>query len=145
VRPHAGVQGTNDFGKTHYGGPSTFWDASLFFKIFALDTKLELKNPVRAAPNSTRPCAVMFWRRAIDGRLFTQNKRAFAANYPDASNNSLRVVVSPYGCDAMENCGRDFSILYPRLIMGVLNVTPDSFSDGGRFFQAPQALAQLEK
>ena len=27
-------------------------------------------------------------------------------------------------------------------IMGVLNVTPDSFSDGGRFFQAPQALAE---
>ena len=31
------------------------------------------------------------------------------------------------------------------LIMGVLNVTPDSFSDGGRFFQAPQALAEARK
>src|SRR5438046_10530331 len=30
-------------------------------------------------------------------------------------------------------------------IMGVLNVTPVSFSDGGRFFQAPQALAQARK
>jgi dihydropteroate synthase len=30
-------------------------------------------------------------------------------------------------------------------IMGVLNVTPDSFSDGGRFFQTPQALAQARK
>jgi dihydropteroate synthase len=30
-------------------------------------------------------------------------------------------------------------------IMGVLNVTPDSFSDGGRFFQAAQALAQARK
>jgi len=30
-------------------------------------------------------------------------------------------------------------------IMGVLNVTPDSFSDGGRFFQAPQALAEARK
>jgi dihydropteroate synthase len=29
--------------------------------------------------------------------------------------------------------------------MGVLNVTPDSFSDGGRFFQTPQALAQARK
>jgi dihydropteroate synthase len=29
--------------------------------------------------------------------------------------------------------------------MGVLNVTPDSFSDGGRFFQAAQALAQARK
>lgn len=28
------------------------------------------------------------------------------------------------------------------LIMGVVNITPDSFSDGGRFFEAPSALAQ---
>ncbi|MBI4644221.1 MAG: dihydropteroate synthase [Deltaproteobacteria bacterium] len=28
------------------------------------------------------------------------------------------------------------------LIMGVVNVTPDSFSDGGRFFEAQSALAQ---
>jgi dihydropteroate synthase len=32
--------------------------------------------------------------------------------------------------------------LGPRtLIMGVVNVTPDSFSDGGKFFNAPQAVA----
>jgi dihydropteroate synthase len=30
-------------------------------------------------------------------------------------------------------------------IMGILNVTPDSFSDGGRFFQADRALAHAEK
>jgi dihydropteroate synthase len=30
-------------------------------------------------------------------------------------------------------------------IMGVLNVTPDSFSDGGRFFQTEQALAEARK
>lgn len=29
----------------------------------------------------------------------------------------------------------------PPLIMGVVNVTPDSFSDGGRFFDAGQAIA----
>ena len=37
----------------------------------------------------------------------------------------------------------DFSIR--GWIMGVLNVTPDSFSDGGRFFQSSQALAQARK
>lgn len=37
----------------------------------------------------------------------------------------------------------DFSIC--GWIMGVLNVTPDSFSDGGRFFQTPQALVQGRK
>ena len=31
------------------------------------------------------------------------------------------------------------------LIMGILNVTPDSFSDGGRFFKLADALAQAEK
>ncbi len=31
------------------------------------------------------------------------------------------------------------------LIMGVLNVTPDSFSDGGQFFSFDQAIAQAEQ
>lgn len=31
------------------------------------------------------------------------------------------------------------------LVMGILNVTPDSFSDGGRFFDPKQALAQAER
>lgn len=31
------------------------------------------------------------------------------------------------------------------LVMGILNVTPDSFSDGGRFFSVDEALKQAEK
>src|SRR3979490_851881 len=31
------------------------------------------------------------------------------------------------------------------LVMGVLNVTPDSFSDGGQFFSFDQAIAQAEQ
>jgi len=31
------------------------------------------------------------------------------------------------------------------LVMAILNVTPDSFSDGGRFFSADEALRQAEK
>jgi len=31
------------------------------------------------------------------------------------------------------------------LVMGVVNVTPDSFSDGGRFFDAPAAVAQVRQ
>jgi len=30
----------------------------------------------------------------------------------------------------------------PALVMGVVNVTPDSFSDGGRFFEAASAIAE---
>ena len=39
---------------------------------------------------------------------------------------------------------RQFQFRFPRpaLIMGVVNVTPDSFSDGGRFLAAADALAQ---
>src|SRR4030095_9634351 len=39
---------------------------------------------------------------------------------------------------------RQFQFQFPRpaLIMGVLNVTPDSFSDGGRFLDADAAVAQ---
>ncbi len=28
------------------------------------------------------------------------------------------------------------------IIMGVLNITPDSFSDGGRFFESQEAIEQ---
>ena len=31
------------------------------------------------------------------------------------------------------------------LVMGVLNVTPDSFSDGGRFLDPAEAMAQAQK
>src|SRR5437870_10410405 len=41
--------------------------------------------------------------------------------------------------------GEIFDLSARGWIMGVLNVTPDSFSDGGRFFQAPQALGQARK
>ncbi|MFP3381376.1 dihydropteroate synthase, partial [Bacillus sp. SIMBA_069] len=40
-------------------------------------------------------------------------------------------------------CGRRVLPLGERtLVMGILNVTPDSFSDGGRFVDLDQALAQ---
>jgi dihydropteroate synthase len=39
-------------------------------------------------------------------------------------------------------CARQFEIHFPRpaLVMGVVNVTPDSFSDGGRFFDTDAAV-----
>ncbi|MGH8197253.1 MAG: dihydropteroate synthase [Steroidobacteraceae bacterium] len=42
-------------------------------------------------------------------------------------------------------CGRHLLDLDAPIVMGVLNVTPDSFSDGGRYFGLPQALAQAER
>lgn len=41
-------------------------------------------------------------------------------------------------------CGRHALDLSRPLVMGILNVTPDSFSDGGRFARADAALRQAE-
>jgi dihydropteroate synthase len=42
-------------------------------------------------------------------------------------------------------CGR-FTLTFERpLVMGILNITPDSFSDGGRFVNRGDALRQAEK
>jgi dihydropteroate synthase len=39
---------------------------------------------------------------------------------------------------------RQFTFSFPRptLVMGIVNVTPDSFSDGGKFFDADKAIAR---
>lgn len=42
-------------------------------------------------------------------------------------------------------CGRYVLDLDAPVVMGVLNVTPDSFSDGGRYLGLPEALAQAER
>ena len=43
------------------------------------------------------------------------------------------------------NCGNFRLALDRPLIMGVINVTPDSFSDGGRFFSAAAAVAHARQ
>lgn len=42
-------------------------------------------------------------------------------------------------------CGSQWLDLDAPVVMGVLNVTPDSFSDGGRFYGLPQAIAHAER
>ena len=44
-------------------------------------------------------------------------------------------------------CARQFEFVFPRpaLVMGVVNVTPDSFSDGGKFLDADAAVAHALK
>ena len=42
-------------------------------------------------------------------------------------------------------CGRYRLSLDRPLVMGILNVTPDSFSDGGRFQGRDAALAQADR
>ena len=41
--------------------------------------------------------------------------------------------------------GRDIDLSRHGMIIGVLNVTPDSFSDAGKFFSSEAAIAQGEQ
>ena len=46
--------------------------------------------------------------------------------------------------DKMLIGNREFEIKHHTYIMGILNVTPDSFSDGGNYNQIDQALYRVE-
>jgi dihydropteroate synthase len=41
--------------------------------------------------------------------------------------------------------GRDLEFGAEALVMGILNVTPDSFADGGRYFSAEKAIGQAQR
>lgn len=47
--------------------------------------------------------------------------------------------------EKMKIGNREFDLVNQTYIMGILNVTPDSFSDGGKFTQLDNALFQAEK
>ncbi len=52
-------------------------------------------------------------------------------------------VVAPYPVSSMFlHCGNFHLDLSRPLVMGIVNVTPDSFSDGGKYFQRDTALTQ---
>src|SRR5205823_3877106 len=61
---------------------------------------------------------------------------AFSLRFPTC-------IPSPPGSAAMLLRCRQFEYTFPRpaLIMGVVNVTPDSFSDGGQFLDPRRAVA----
>ena len=43
---------------------------------------------------------------------------------------------------SLRDCDREFK---PPVIMGILNLTPDSFSDGGQFLLPDRALSYVER
>ena len=47
--------------------------------------------------------------------------------------------------DMMEIGGKIFDTEHQKYIMGILNVTPDSFSDGGRYDTLDAALKHAEE
>lgn len=66
-------------------------------------------------------------------------------NY-DEKNNFLQVVKNfiDYDNKVMKIGGETFN-MSGAYVMGILNVTPDSFSDGGKFFNPESALARAEE
>ena len=47
--------------------------------------------------------------------------------------------------ETIEIGNREFDVKNHTYVMGILNVTPDSFSDGGRFNQLDAALAHTKQ
>src|SRR3954453_18304203 len=56
--------------------------------------------------------------------------------------NSRSVILSAMGSTLWKINGQTVDLSARAMIMGVLNVTPDSFSDGGEFFSTEKAVEQ---
>ncbi|MCY1022231.1 dihydropteroate synthase [Pyxidicoccus sp. MSG2] len=67
--------------------------------------------------------------------------RARAAALPELASALERALAADRAPAALELGGRTFAWGSRTYVMGVVNVTPDSFSDGGRFFDAEAAIA----
>lgn len=57
----------------------------------------------------------------------------------ESASASPPASISPAVTETLDCGGRELSLRHPR-VMGILNVTPDSFSDGGRFVGAQAAV-----
>ncbi len=64
---------------------------------------------------------------------------------PDRFARRTALAATQEGCDAMQlRCGSTLLDLTLPKVMGVLNVTPDSFSDGGRYVSHAWAIEHAE-
>jgi dihydropteroate synthase len=72
--------------------------------------------------------------------LWTSSKRPAICGAFFFRGDIMDYVLSPFTPNMMLQCaGKGLDLHQPR-VMGILNVTPDSFSDGGSFFDQGQAL-----
>jgi dihydropteroate synthase len=62
-----------------------------------------------------------------------------------AVNTSRQEIASPTGVGTAARPLARLLALGRPIVMGILNVTPDSFSDGGRFFDAPRAIEHARR
>jgi dihydropteroate synthase len=87
--------------------------------IILLGTMLHFRRFVRKMRSQPFECKVM--ASEVEEVLTNHERRSFTLRFPDRE-----------------------LVLDRTLVMGVLNVTPDSFSDGGRFLQPEEAIRRAE-
>jgi dihydropteroate synthase len=85
---------------------------------------------IRRGPGDSREAALLNVAMLQSGELQTQDPALY-----DSIGSALRSIAAPRPMFA------GLSLDRPRL-MGVVNVTPDSFSDGGRYHDSKAAIAQ---
>src|ERR1700704_3614332 len=73
-------------------------------------------------------------------RLSMMDLLSFLTRSPQSNKPGCMIVSSSMGATLWRIAGRSVDLSQHALIMGVLNVTPDSFSDGGEFFTAEKAI-----
>lgn len=73
------------------------------------------------------------------------NVQPFGLKAVGRSLQRLLECLEPFPAREMDCRGKKLELGRRTLIMGILNVTPDSFSDGGKFFEPEKALAQAER
>jgi dihydropteroate synthase len=69
----------------------------------------------------------------------------FAADFNEESMDFLSDKITPFSGNTSLRCGKNVLLMEKPLVMGILNLTPDSFHDGGRYNHPDAWLHQTEK
>lgn len=79
---------------------------------------------------------------AVTAQLKSPEQACF---FRDTSHNGMKTLTDAVMTRWQLAHGRHLDLGETALVMGILNVTPDSFSDGGQFFSPEAAIAQAER
>ena len=116
-----------------------------------LATRLEARARSCSNRDPDAPARLVFGPAALDAQALERLPRIRGAELRREEHGLARLTVVParLKAEAKENGGlRCLSAAIdaalaappPPIVMGILNVTPDSFSDGGRFLETDQAI-----
>ena len=69
----------------------------------------------------------------------------FVAGFNEENMNFLSDKITPFSGNIFLRCGKNELKVDKPLVMGILNITPDSFYDGGRYTNIDACISQTEK